>query len=207
MEKMTIHRGLAELKLIDSKIQKQINEIIPTGLTQKDKLVNSFIEKTTFESNAKSSLQSVQDLIKRKTAIKSAIVKVNGETKVKIAGVEMTIADAINKKSTILLEKTLIQTLEAKHRQAKANAEQNNAKVDSNALQLAEAAFGKENVSSKTDDVNSLIKGYKEANTFSIVDPLKVDDLVKDLTEKIELFEVEVDAVLSEINATTFIEL
>lgn len=53
-QKMTIHRALAELKLIDSKIQKAINDINPTGLMQKDKLVNNLYEKSKFDDDAKS---------------------------------------------------------------------------------------------------------------------------------------------------------
>ena len=44
MEKMTIHRALSELKLIDAKIEKGIAAINPTGMYQKDKLVNGQIK-------------------------------------------------------------------------------------------------------------------------------------------------------------------
>ena len=56
---MTIHRALAELKLIDSRIDKSIDSINPSGVMQKDKLVNNFYKKDKFESDAKAKYQSI----------------------------------------------------------------------------------------------------------------------------------------------------
>jgi len=50
MERMTIHRGLSELKLIDSKIKKRIEDIDPLGVYQKDKKVNGVYDKDDFAS-------------------------------------------------------------------------------------------------------------------------------------------------------------
>lgn len=83
---MTIHRALAELKLIDSKIEKAISIIEPTGVMQTNKLVNNFYKKEDFEKEAKAKYQSVIDLIERKNKIKSAIVIANGITEVEILG-------------------------------------------------------------------------------------------------------------------------
>jgi len=114
--KMTIHRALAELKLIDSRIEKQISLIEPSGLMQKDKLVNNLHTKDSFEKETKAKLQSATDLIERKNKIKSAIVKANGETTVIIGDNAMTIADAINFKTVITVKKNLIDTLTRKQR-------------------------------------------------------------------------------------------
>ena len=152
-EKMTIHRALAELKLIDSRIEKGIKTIIPTGTMQKGKLVSGLYTKEDFEENAKSKYQSVIDLIERKGKIKSAIVKANSTTTVNIGGVEMTIADTINFKMSIGLKKQLILDLVSKHNKAKENVEKNNAIVEENALKLAAAALSKDNVKLGDNDV------------------------------------------------------
>jgi len=81
-QKMTIHRALSELKLIDSKIEKQINEIIAVGIYQKGKNINGYISPDEFKSSAKSKYDSVNDLIARKCNIKSAIVDSNSKTNV-----------------------------------------------------------------------------------------------------------------------------
>lgn len=206
-ETMTIHRALAELKLIDSRIESSITSIEPTGARQKDKPVNLYHTPEEFEKNAKAKFQSVNDLIERKTKIKSAIVKANGITEVEIAGVKMTIADAINYKGTVLFKTRLIKELSNKHAAAKAWTEKNNAQVEANALRLAEAALQKDNVKINDSDALAITEPFLEKNRFTLVDPLKVDELVEKLTSEVNAFQTEVDAVLSEINAITTIEI
>jgi len=206
MEKMTIHRALSELKLIDSRILKAIDAIQPTGLMQKDKLVNGFYPKDEFEKNAHAKLQSVQDLIERKNKIKSAIVQANSTTKIKIAEDEMTIAEAINQRAIIELKKQLIQNLIKKHNNAKAQSERNNKEIDDNAVKLASVALAKDNVKINDGDAVAITGPFIEKNRFNLIDPLKVEELTEKMQEKIDAFESEVDAVLSEINAITIIE-
>jgi hypothetical protein len=205
--KMTLHRALAELKLIDSKIDKAITSVEPSGIMQKDKLVNGFYEKDSFEKEAKSKLQSVADLIDRKFIIKSAVVKANSTTFVEIAGKKMSISDAINFKGIVEFKKTLIGQLKARHAQAKTKVEQKNKVVDDNALKLAEAALQKDNVKINEGDAVAITEPYIEKNRFLLVDPLDVEQKVELLENEVNQFETEIDAVLSEINALTVIEI
>ena len=110
MEKITIHRALAELKTIGSRIDKSIEEFTPAGMMQKDRPVNNFKPKEEFEKLVKQKFQSTTDLINRRNRIKTAIVQANSKVIVKIAGKEMTIADAINLRTTIVYQKKLIET-------------------------------------------------------------------------------------------------
>lgn len=206
MEKMTIHRALSELKLIDAKIEKQINEVVPSGIYQKGKLVNGYLQETDFEKTAKSKYDSVTDLISRKNQIKSAIVNANGKTMVKVAGKEMAIADAINFKAVIKFKKKLIEVLKQRHKQAVGELNKANDQVNGNVQRILEATFGKENVKVGEKDVEAVSKPYLEANQFHLFDPLKVDSTVESLEKEVTEFEAEVDAVLSEINAVTIIE-
>lgn len=204
-QKMTIHRALSELKLIDAKIEKQINEIVPTGIFQKGKLIMGYLKEEDFSSMAQSKYQSVTDLIGRKNAIKSAIVEANGVTKVKFAEKEMTIADAINFKAVVKFKKQLINKLKAMHQTAVADLNKNNTVVEQNVQKLLEYTFGKENVKVDPKDLEAVRKPYIEANEFHLFDPLKVAEKVEAMEKEVSEFEAEVDAVLSEINAVTFI--
>lgn len=204
-QKMTIHRALSELKLIDSKIEKQINEIIPTGIYQKGKLILGYMKEEDFSSAAQSKFNSVQDLIERKTAIKSAIVQANGITKVKIGEKEMTIADAINFKGVIKFKKQLIERMKAWHQKTVSDLNKNNQVVEQNVQKLLEFTFGKENVKADPKDLEAVRKPYIEANEFHLFDPLKSMEKVEQMEKEVSAFEAEVDAVLSEINAVTFI--
>ena len=208
--KMTIHRALAELKLIDSRIEKAINLVEPTGLMQLGKPVNGFYKKEDFESEVKSKYQSVTDLINRKNSIKSAIVKANGITIVTIGGKQMTIADAINFKTVIAVKKNLILQLSRKHNAVKAKFNAENEKINNVALENAKIMIGKQGddrVKPNDEDVKNIVEPFVKRNEFHLIDPLKVETLTEKLQSEVDEFEVEVDAVLSEINALTEIEI
>lgn len=208
--KMTIHRALAELKLIDSRIEKAINVVEPTGLMQLGKSVNGFYSKDDFENDVKSKYQSVTDLINRKNSIKSAIVKANGTTNVVISGKTMTIADAINFKTVISVKKNLIETLKRKHNSVKAKFNQENEKINNVALENAKIMIGKQGddrVKPNDEDVKNIVDPFVKRNEFHLVDPLKIEETMEKLQIEVDEFEVEVDAVLSEINALTQIEI
>lgn len=206
MEKMTIHRGLTELKLIDAKIEKAIQSVNPSGMYQKEKLINGQTKNDDFEHDAKSYYDQALSLIERKNRIKSAIVQSNGTATVEISGKKMTVADAINAKATVKFKKTLIQNLSGKHRAVQAGLNNNNTLVQQNVQKLLEAALGKDAVKAGKDDVESIRKPYLEANEFHLFDPLNVTKKIEHLEKEIGEFEADVDAVLSESNAVTFIE-
>ena len=205
--KITIHRALAELKLIDSKIEKAIETAVPSGWVQKDGKVNSMIDKEEFTNDVRSKYQKITDLINRKAAIKSAIVKANSETEVKIADNTMFIVDAINFKNIVSAKKDLINRFTRVHTNVKGQVLTNNERVKENAMKLAEAALGKDNVKIGENDVESITKPYLENNTFELIDPMNCDKLIETLQNEVDEFETEVDAVLSEINAVTLIEI
>lgn len=207
METMSIHRGLAELKLMDSKIKKRIEEISPVGIYQKGKLINQTTTEDEFVKTANSTKDSIVDLMKRKSLIKSAIVKANSTTEIDINGKSMTIAEALNEKALVLIKKEFVQSLKSKKLHFVAQMNKNNEQVEENIQQILVATFGKENVKVGHGDVDSVRKPYMEANEFLLSDPLKVDDLIKKYEDEIEEFESEVDATLSEINAVTQIEI
>lgn len=203
MEKLTIHRALAELKLVGSRIENQIANFAPSNIVQKDKTIAG-IAKDVFEARVVAEYQSIIDLIDRRNKIKSAIVFANSNTKVEVAGKELTIADAINQKIVIETRKSLLANLKGKHAQTKVALEKNNAKVDADALQLAGVMAGKP-VKSGADDLKN-VQPFLDSTRFHLVDPLKADEVIAKLEKEIGDFEAEVDATLSEVNATTFVE-
>lgn len=205
MEKMTIHRGLSELKLIDAKIQKYAGLLVSANIYQKDKKINGHIELEDFKKEAESNYDAVMAQIARKGKIKSAIVNANSTTKVKVGSREMTIADAINEKAVIQFKRLLIDRLQKGHQSAVAALNKNNDAVNQNVLRLLEVTLGKE-AQTKTAEAEGLRKTYLENNEFHLYDPIEALKKAEALEKEIQEFEAEVDAALSEINSTTFIE-
>ena len=206
-KQVTLHRALAELKLIDAKIEKATSSINPVGFVTKGGYVNNTIDKELFNKEAKAKYQSIIDLIERKAFIKTAIVNANATTTLEVAGNKMTIAEAINQKSIIEFKENLRETLKSKNNATDSQIEVHNAKVDKNALSLAQTALQKDNVELNDTDVMSVTKPYIEANQLTKVDPLEIVSVIEVLDTDIMEFKTEIDAALSEINAITKIEI
>lgn len=207
MTRLTIHRALAELKLIDSRIQKAISELIPQGIHQKAEGKIGVYTQGEFKETAKAKYQSVLDLINRKAKIKTAIVASNASTEVKIGERVMTVADAITAKDLNKSKQILIDHLRAQQRGTLSLLNKNNEVVDKNIQSLLEANLGKDSVKAGKEDIEAIRKPFMEASQWNLFDPLglveKIEGLEKDLLD----FQTEVDAVLSESNAVTFIEI
>lgn len=205
--KISLHRALSQLKLIDAKVEKLLKELSPNGVKQKGKLVNGHITEEDFAQKAQAKFQAIQDLLERKVKLKSAIVAANAKTKVMVGTKKMTIADAITYKNAITLKSQFLLTLKSKYSQALGQLENKNALVEQNLQKVLEATFGKDNVKISKDDVESVRKPFLESNEWSLVDPLKIDGKIEKLDEEINEFMSEVDAVLSEANAITLIDV
>ena len=160
-----------------------------------------------FNKAAKNNYQSINDLFGRRLLIKGKLAEANGIVKIKIAGKEMTITDAINQKHMIGLRKVFVNDLRSKYTQLSNELDRNNKIVEQNALKLAETALGKDNVKAGVQDVTSITEPYLKIHKFLVVDPLNLLKTIQTLEEEVENFESEVDTVLSEANATNFIEL
>lgn len=207
MEKMTIHRALAELKLIDAKIQKAIDEVQPVEIHQKDKKIGGYMTQDEFKSQAESKYQSAIDLISRRTTIKSVIVKSNATTTLKVGEKEMTVANAITEKGNIASKKTLINILQARFKAATSRLNQQNEIVNKNCQIILEHTFGKDNTKVAASDMDSVRKPFMDSNEFHLFDPLKIQDKIAGMEKEVSEFEANIDAALSESNAVTFIEI
>lgn len=206
-EKMSIHRGLAEIKLLDSRIDRAITEGIYCTHNKRSNQKIQGMEIQDFKDKViKSSFDKVEELIKRRQRIKSAIVKSNALTDVEIAGNKMSVAEAIERKMSIEYDRDFLNKLKQQYSTALLNIERNNATLTERADAQINALYqNKENVDPVK--IQSLRNDFIDENTFDLIDPVNIKAKIDKLEKEIEDFEVEVDFKLSESNATTFIEI
>ena len=98
-ETMNIHKALCELKILDDRISRAVDDCRYVGVT---KIVSKRVGSQTvdeFCNSVKDGYKSAMDLIKRRQAIKTAVVKSNATTTVVIGGNTYTIAEAIEMKN------------------------------------------------------------------------------------------------------------
>jgi hypothetical protein len=205
---ITITRALAELKLLDKRINKEIGEFNPVGLMQarKNIIIGTNKTKEDFEKEAKAQYQSITDLIQRRANIKSSIVKSNSDTNVKINGKSMSVAEAIERKNSISYEKSLQTQLNRVGVDCANKRESHNTQLQSQVEQMLLNNYGKDR-KANADEYEAIAKPFTEANELNFVDPLDYDKTNKSLYDDIEKFETEVDFVLSESNAKTKIDV
>lgn len=208
MEKMLVTVALNELKLLDSRITKEITRgSFISSAKKSNPKVSPAMSKEEFIEEAKSKFNSVKDLIERRAKIKAAIVDSNAKTEVEIDGVKMTRADAIERKSSINYEKLMLDELRDQLNIHTAKVNSNNYEVDNKIDSLVQAAYGKEGKNNiKQEDYDAIAKPYREANEWDIVDPLNLKDVIEEMEKRIDGFESNVDSALQISNCTTYIE-
>jgi len=207
MKKITIHRALSELKTISKRIEKKLDTWVPIGAKQKDQLVNNTTSDSDFKAAAKETFQAIKDLINRYENVSSAIKHSNTTTMVSVAGQEMSVSMAIILKHGLDDRKRVLGHLKKEFIRVTGAVNTNNEKINANALQLAQAALSKDNVKLEDDDAIRITEPFINLNRFELIDPLDIKRIIKETDDEIDTFESDVDAVLSESNAITFIEI
>ena len=205
---ISITRALSELKVLQKRFDKEVSQLdvisVQHGLTL---MRNSSVKPEDFSEKAKAQLQSVEALQRRIHLIKTKIQQSNAITVVKIGTPEMTVLEAIIKKSLIENQKSLLARLKRQLTLANDNFE--NATMSNEnkiAKQLEDAT---KNSTVKLDlEVEKQIKASVESlYPIKMIDPCKLSDKIKALEDEIEEFEANVDFALSESNALTQIEV
>ncbi|KJD52548.1 hypothetical protein UZ38_37130, partial [Bacillus amyloliquefaciens] len=139
-------------------------------------------------------------------AIKSAIVVSNATTKIEVAGVKMTVAEAIERKTSISYDIQLLDKLKEVYADLVDEAESVNQKVTERLDKHLETLFGKDG-KVKAAENQEIVKSFLAENEAKIIDPLNLKEKIDSLSKKIEDFEMEVDFALSESNTLTKIKI
>jgi len=204
-EKMTIHKALAELKIIGDRINNSISTatFIKANKHSNEKINGVPINE--FKSQIQGNWDKSNDLIKRRNAIKRAVVLSNATTKVKVGIEEFTVAEAIEMKNTgMQYKKELLNQLNRQYIDAiriteKENGETLQQKAENYVIGLYGSKEGKVN----TEEIENTKKQFIVNNTFELIDPIKVRDKIDNLEKEISEFETEIDSALSCSNSLT----
>jgi hypothetical protein len=205
---MSIHRGLSELKMLDKRIERSIKESKFVGSKKKsaENVDNTTTSKDKFIENIKKEYQSIQSLIKRRTEVKRLIVLSNAKTMVVVGDKEYTVAEAIENKKIIENKKELLKQLKTRLNTNMAQVSKKNEEVESRLDEQIQIMLGSDK-QSKTAGLEGFINQYKEQNEWELVDGLEITSEINKLENEIDEFENNIDFVLSESNAITFIEV
>ncbi|MFD1206190.1 MULTISPECIES: hypothetical protein [Sporosarcina] len=203
---MSIHRALSELKMLNDRIPKVIHEadFIATDRKSAQKMKGLSIE--DYEKTIQAGFDKAVSLIERRNQLKDAIVQSNAVTEVIVAGERMTVAKAIERKSSIANEEKLLSKMIERRRMAINKLTMENESLPSRLEDYLTAILGNKE-HAKKEEVELHTKSFMERNEYVLIDPLNLDKRIEEWEERISSFKAEVDAVLSESNAITKITI
>lgn len=202
---LSVAGALVELKLLDKRIEKATSQGLYISYKQGKDVPKGYKDVEEITTKIRSSKQSVTDLIARRNKIKSAIVVSNATTTVNVAGITMTVAEAIERKNSIEYERNLLNVYKHQLANAIRQVDALNANVETRADTMVQTFLGSDK--SKASEAEQLRKSFVESHHATLVDPIDIKKVIDELEESIDTFEAEVDLVLSTSNAITMLDI
>lgn len=211
MTTMSITRALTRVKTIEKQLSRLVESQFVVTLVKRE------VDNATdvFQDNVnmtKSNFDQFNDLFAELNRIKAAVRKSNEVTKVTIGGEELSVADALVYKNTIVYRNNFLDRITRENRNAESRVEQSKITADNkfaavreNFIKNAQGQDVNENY------VNTVLieedRRLKAALVEVKVTGIKnVNEYIEAERKRIDTFIEEVDYVLSESNATTMIE-
>lgn len=195
---ISITRALTELKTLDKRIQKLIDS--STFISYE----GQFNKPSEYVKTAGANYQAINDLLKRRRKIKAAIVSSNANTVVTIGGEKMSIAEAIETKSSIKHYKALMEKLKSQYAQVNREVENINDRTRRD-LDNKLNSMSKDKDGGGLANMNEFSEKYISMHGVKLADPIRITEKIAKLEDFVREFEDEVNYVLTEKNSTTAI--
>lgn len=202
-ETMTVHKALCELKLLNKRITKTINDckFCVANKANNKKIGGKTIKE--YEESVKEEYQSIADLMKRYAAINAAVAQSNAETK--IMDGKYTVAEAMAIKNKLIpLKNNLVSQMALVFTSEDYKVTSGNEALEREADRIITTpSSDKTDVKSIAEGMMSVREQYIEKQKLELIDPLGIQDEMKRVRDKIDDFLSDIDSELSISNATT----
>jgi len=204
-QKISIHRALSELKTYEDRIQRAMQgAFVVANKRSNDKIQGKTVDEV--KNLIKGNFASYQALSENMKRIKSAVVLSNARTLVKIAGTEYTVAEAIERKAKIHFDESFLRVLQNQFQSQNNKVETENDQLPQKLENYLQSILGDKDKRT-VDDIEAHTKAFEGRNKYELIDPCDIAKKIEQLAQEIMNFKNEVDYVLSESNATSFIEV
>lgn len=216
MEQLLVCDALDERDFLKKKINSAISQAEFVAVKRiQDSKINGRTPVEEFEQNAKSTLQSIKDMIDRYRRLDIAITLSNATTEIKTkSGKVMTVAAAIALRKALVeggrnnadFTGHLLDKLEKQYNTAVTTLKRTNDIADAQAEKFKEGFVSKDsNKKISEEDAESLTKLTKGLYG-EMIDPIKIEDEMNSLDEEYGLLLKELETAIKVSNATTTIE-
>ena len=206
--KITVNRALIEVKTLEKRIEKQIQNFNPFSLQIGQNLSPAEQEKKKeFESQAKSDNQSIIDLINRYRKLKAAIAVSNAITTIYYNKQSWLIVELLEHKRSLDFERHWLHQYKTVFAKITTDYEKYTKQTQERLDKLLAVTFAKESSKVKPDEYDAVAKPFLTNNQPEYIDPLNIKMQIEVLEKTIEDLEQEVNIILTESNARTEIEI
>lgn len=208
---ISITRALVELTRLGDRINQAISQgtfvsrVQGKGSLRKVVNSNKTVEEVT--KDIQSSFDKVESLIKNRAALKAAIVLSNANTKVTVAGSEMTVAEAIELKSSVQYRESFLYKIRQDYASLQSAVERDNTKLEEVIQALLTTAYGADKTKIQAETVSAIAEPQRNSKESALLDPVDAAKKIEALTEEVQQIKSELDFVLSESNARTEIQV
>lgn len=211
MTTMSITRALTRAKTIEKQLARLVESQFVVTLMKRevDNATNVFQDNVNM---TKSNFDQFNDLFAELNRIKAAVRKSNEVTKVVIGGEELSVADALVYKNTIVYRNNFLDRITRENRNAESRVEQSKINYDNKFASMRENFIISAKDKDYSEDYLNTVLTEEERRLKPAIVEVKVSG-IKNVNEyieaerkRIDTFLEEVDYVLSESNATTIIE-
>ena len=211
MTTMSITRALTRVKTIEKQLSRLVESQFVVTLVKRE------VDNATdvFQDNVnmtKANFDQFNDLFAELNRIKAAVRKSNEVTKVTIGGEELSVADALVYKNTIVYRNNFLDRITRENRQADSRVEQSKITADNKFAAVRENFIKNAQGQDVNEDYINTVLTEEERRLKAALVEVKVtgiknvSDYIEAERKRIDTFIEEVDYVLSESNATTMIE-
>lgn len=211
MTTMSITRALTRAKTIEKQLGRLVESQYVVTLMKRE--VDDVSD--VYQDNLKmtqSNFDQFNDLFAELNNIKAAVRKSNEVTKVVIGGEELSVADALVYKNTIVYRNNFLDRITRENRNAESRVEQSKINADNKFASVRENLIKNSQGQDVSEDYLKTVLTEEERRLKKAIVEVKVsginnvNEYIEAERKRINTFIEEVDYVLSESNATTIIE-
>ena len=208
---MSITRALTRAKTIEKQLARLVESQYVVTLMKRE--VDDVSD--VYQDNLKmtqSNFDQFNDLFAELNNIKASVRKSNEVTKVVIGGEELTVADALVYKNTIVYRSNFLDRITRENRNAESRVEQSKINADNKFASVRENLIKNSQGQDVSEDYLKTVLTEEERRLKKAIIEVKVsginnvNEYIEAERKRIDTFIEEVDYVLSESNATTIIE-
>lgn len=216
--RLLVTQALDERDLLNKKINDKIKTAVFIDVVKhnEETVMNRRVDRETFQKEAQSSFQQINDLIERYKNIEAAIVESNANTFIETSYGKFSIAAAIALRNRLRgdlkfdgkadFETTLYQKMKRAYDDCVTTMEVKNDALAETAEQMRLSILGRE-TKVKSDKPLEVVETYIKENSMELADPLNIVSKMEQLQERKDKLLSELETQIKVSNATTFIVL